>query len=597
MRSGAPVYLDYAATTPVDPAVLHAMMQCLGVDGTFANPSSAHDPGRAAAARIEEARARVAALIGAQPQQIVFTSGATESNNLAVLGIARANADRGRHIVTSRIEHKAVLDPCKRLEKEGFHVSYVTPDGAGRIDPLAIQAALRPDTVLVSIMHVNNEIGVIEDIAAIGAICRAAGVAFHTDAAQSAGRIAVDVRSLPVDLLSLTSHKIYGPKGIGALYLGRGMRALVQPQSYGGGQEGGLRPGTLPTHQIVGFGVAAEQAAARWRADHERLTRLRDRLWSGLERLGGVHLNGAAAARVPHILNVSFEEVEGESLITALSALAVSTGSACSSATGDPSYVLRALGRNTRLAESSLRFSLGRFTASEEIDYAIEEVGRQVARLRAVSPRAHGGSGRGPGRGSELESGGPCLGPGGPGPGLGPDPRGPGPVSRAGDLDSEAGVLIENLAALPAVSGVDDAGADLERLFQELPAGGVIPDSAGIVLRGEAGGPAEEAWVRFHLLVEGDIVKDARFEARGCPHTLATAAWLASGMPGRTREEALRSGARAWVQALKVPVEKLGRLLVIEDALRASLQSGRREAPRSSGPGRAHQDSHGNLPH
>ncbi len=552
-----PVYLDCAATTPVDPAVAHAMVQCLGADGAFANPSSAHAPGRAAAARIEQARAQVAELIGAQPQEIVFTSGATESNNLALLGVARANADRGRHIVTSRIEHKAVLDPCKRLEKEGFRVSYVVPDGSGAIDPAAVRAALRGDTILVSIMHVNNEIGAIEDIAAIGAICRDAGVGFHTDAAQSIGRMAVDVQRLPVDLLSLTAHKIYGPKGIGALYLRRGARALVQPQTYGGGQEGGLRPGTLPTHQIVGFGVAAELAAARREADHERLVALRDRLWEGIERLGGVHLNGARASRVPHILNVSFEGVEGESLFTTLRGLAVSTGSACSSAAGDPSYVLRALGRSTRLAESSLRFSLGRFTTAEEIEFAVEEVCREVARLRAISPGAH---------------------------------PWPGSVQGASGLDSDAAVLIET-------RGVDSGGADVERLFRELPAGGVIPDSAGTVLHGEAGGPAEEVWVRFHLLVDGDSVKDARFEARGCPHTLATAAWLAAGMPGRRLEEALRSGARAWARELKVPVEKLGRLLVIEDALRASLRSGPPAAHRNIGPGRVPRDSHGNLSH
>ncbi|MGB6452704.1 MAG: aminotransferase class V-fold PLP-dependent enzyme, partial [Steroidobacteraceae bacterium] len=381
-----PVYLDYAATTPVDPAVAQAMMQCLGAGGAFANPSSIHGPGRAAAALIEQARAQVAALIGAEPQEIVFTSGATESNNLAVLGVARANADRGRHIVTSRIEHKALLDPCKRLEKEGFRITYLAPDGSGRIDPAAVRGALRRDTLLVSIMHVNNELGVIEDIAEIGAICRAEGIAFHTDAAQSVGRIEVDVGRLPIDFLSLTSHKIYGPKGVGALYLRRGARALLQPQSFGGGQEGGLRPGTLPTHQIVGFGVAAEQAAAHRQADHPRMAALRDRLWAGIERSGGVHLNGEAAPRVPHILNVSFDDVEGESLVMALSSLAVSTGSACSSAMGDPSYVLRALGRSTRLAESSLRFSLGRFTTADEIDYAAEEVRRQVARLRGVSP-------------------------------------------------------------------------------------------------------------------------------------------------------------------------------------------------------------------
>jgi cysteine desulfurase len=536
-----PVYLDYAATTPVDPAVAQAMMQCLGAGGAFANPSSVHGPGRAAAALIEQARAQVAALIGAEPQEIVFTSGATESNNLAVLGVARANADRGRHIVTSRIEHKALLDPCRRLEKEGSRITYLAPDRSGRIDPAAVRDALRRDTQLVSIMHVNNEIGVIEDIAEIGAICRAEGIAFHTDAAQSVGRIEVDVGDLPIDFLSLTSHKIYGPKGVGALYVRRGARALLQPQSFGGGQEGGLRPGTLPTHQIVGFGVAAEQAAAQRQADHPRMGVLRDRLWAGIERLGGVHLNGEAAPRVPHILNVSFEDVEGESLIMALSSLAVSTGAACSSATGDPSYVLRALGRSTRLAESSLRFSLGRFTTADEIDHAAEEVRRQVARLRGASP----GEGR---------------------------------------LDSPAGGLMEGsavVAGLGAAPAGDSCGTDVERLFRELPAGGAIPDSAGTVLRGEAGGPAEEVWVRFHLLVEGDIVKDARFEARGCPHTLATAAWLASGMPGRRCDDALRSGPRAWARALGVPVEKLGRLLVIEDALRASLRSG---------PGRGHHE-------
>ncbi len=585
-----PVYLDYAATTPVDPAVAQAMMQCLGEDGAFANPSSAHGPGRAAAARIERARAQVAALIGAEPQEIVLTSGATESSNLAVLGVARANADRGRHIVTSRIEHKAVLDPCKRLEREGFSVSYVAPEGSGCIDPAAIAAALRPDTVLVSIMHVNNEIGVIEDIEAIGAICRAAGIAFHTDAAQSAGRIAVDVRRLPVDLLSLTAHKIYGPKGVGALFLRRGARPLVQPQSFGGGQEGGLRPGTLPTHQIVGFGVAAELAAARRQADHARLEALRDRLWAGIEGVGGVHLNGAAAPRVPHILNVSFDDVEGESLIAALSALAVSTGSACSSASGDPSYVLRALGRNTRLAESSLRFSLGRLTSAGEIDYAVEEVRRQVARLRAISPGAAAGAA--PVAAAVPRTDRIALRTGeATGPAEEIAPRAEEIVPPAESLDSGGGVLIQKAVRDTGGGPGSPYGAEVERLFRELPGGGTLPDSAGTVLRGEAGGPAEEVWVRFHALVEGDIVKDARFEARGCPHTLAAAAWLASGLPGRRCGDALRSGPRAWARALSVPIEKLGRLLVVEDALRACLQSEPRPAHRNGGPGRAHRDS------
>lgn len=524
-----PVYLDHAATTPVDPAVARAMAECLTAEGAFANPSSTHAPGRAAAALVERARARVAALIGAQPQEVVFTSGATESNNLAVLGVAGAHPGRGGHIVTSRMEHKSVLDPCKRLEREGFEVTYLPPDDRGVIDPAAVAAALRPDTLLVSIMQVNNEIGVIQDVAAIGAICRARDVAFHADAAQSAGRIPVDVRGLGADFLSVTSHKIYGPKGIGALYVRQGSRALLRPLAFGGGQEGGLRPGTLPTHQIVGFGVAAEEAAVRLGAEDERVAALRDRLWAPLERLGGTCLNGSGAPRVPHILNVSFDGVDGESLVAALDSLAVSTGSACSSASGDPSYVLRALGRSTRLAEASLRFSLGRWTTAAEIDYAAAEVCRQVVRLRSVSP------------GSAL-----------------PRPAGAGAASAGSE----------------ASAGAARWGADVDRLFRELPGGGPFPDDAGIVLHGEAGGPDGEVWVRFHLLMEGDTVKDARFEARGCPHTLATAAWLAAGMAGRRRGELPSGDPQQWARTLEVPIEKLGRLLVIEDAIRASLQNG-----------------------
>ena len=292
------VYLDYAATTPVDPAV--APDGCLpDGEGDFGNASSTHVFGRRAAARVETARAQVAALIGAEPDEITFTSGATESNNLAVLGVARANADRGRHIVTSRIEHKAVLDPCKRLEREGFTVTYLTPDRQGRIDPEIVRAALRPDTVLVSIMYVNNEIGVMQDVGAIGALCRDRGVAFHTDAAQAVGKIPVDVRNLPVDFLSFTAHKIYGPKGVGALYARRASRPLLQPVSFGGGQERGLRPGTLATHQIVGLGVACELAARLVGEEQPRLTALRERLWNGLAGLGGMHLNGAGCRPDP----------------------------------------------------------------------------------------------------------------------------------------------------------------------------------------------------------------------------------------------------------------------------------------------------------
>ncbi len=481
---GVPIYLDYAATTPVDPAVATAMFACLTEGGDFGNASSAtHVFGRRAAARVETARAQVAALIGAELDEITFTSGATESNNLAILGVARANAHRGRHVITTRIEHKAVLDPCKRLERDGFAVTYLTPDRQGRIDPEAVRAALRPDTVLVSVMYVNNEIGVINDVGAIGALCRDRGVAFHTDAAQAAGKIPIDVRTLPVDFLSFNAHKIYGPKGIGALYTRRASRPLLQPVLFGGGQERGLRPGTLPTHQIVGFGIACELAAAGLGAERARMTALRERLWGGLAGLGGTHLNGSEALRGPSILSVSFEGVEGESLVTGLADLAVSTGSACNSASGDPSYVLRALGRDTQLAQSSLRFSVGRFTTVADVDSAVEAVRREVMRLRALSPASE--------------------------------------------------------------------------------------TALGDEVTAEAGAPTQETWVRFHLTVEAGIVKAARFKAYGCPHTLAVVEGLIRRLPGRTRGDGLPGTPAAWAEELSVPVEKLGRLLVVEDALLA----------------------------
>jgi cysteine desulfurase len=530
------VYLDYAATTPVDPAVAHAMAQCLTVEGTFANPSSvAHAPGRKAAALIETARSQVAALLGAEPEEIVFTSGATESNNLAVLGVARANGDRGRHIVTSRIEHKAVLDPCKRLEREGFEVTYVTPDTSGRIAPDTVRAALRAETVLVSIMHVNNEIGVVQDIARIGAACREHGVPFHTDAAQSVGRVPLTVRESAVDLLSLTAHKIYGPKGIGALYVRGGARPLIEPLTFGGGQERGLRPGTLATHQIVGFGLACELAARERHTENERLTGLRERLWHALESLGGTHLNGAAAERVGHLLNVSFEGVEGESLVTGLSPLALSTGAACNSASGEPSYVLRALGRHSRLAESSLRFSLGRFTTAEDVDFAAEVVRAEVQRLRSAAPTLEAAS-----------------------------PRASGAAPARGGAPPKS---VE-----PGGPPNDVLSPQVRQLFETLPGVGTLPEGAGTVLRGEAGGPGEEAWVRFHLLVKGAIVTAARFQALGCPHTLATAAWLTGRLPGRRRGDLVPGEPSDWARTLGVPVEKLGRLLTVEDALRSTLE-------------------------
>jgi cysteine desulfurase len=381
-----PVYLDYAATSPADPRVAAAMSECLTRDGVFGNPSSMHQHGRLARERVEHARAQAAALINSPPQQLVWTSGATESNNLAILGSARAAATRGRHLVTARTEHKSVLDPCRRLEHEGFQVTYLDTDREGLIAPQRVREALREDTVLVSIMHANNEIGVLQDIEAIAAICRERAVPLHVDAAQSAGKVALDVERLQCDLLSFTAHKLYGPKGIGALYFAPARRASLQPLMFGGGHERGLRSGTLAVHQIVGFGLACELAAAAWRADAEHCERLRARLWQGLAAIEGVLLNGHATQRVSGILNVSFTGIEGESLLMGLTELSVSTGSACSSDSDEPSYVLRALGRDTELAQSSLRFSLGRYSGEQDIDLAIAAVTREVRRLRAVAP-------------------------------------------------------------------------------------------------------------------------------------------------------------------------------------------------------------------
>ncbi len=383
------IYMDNAATTPVDPLVAAAMCECLTADGCFANPSSTgHAPGNEARARVEKARAQVAKLIGAESAAIVWTSGATESDNLAIFGVARAQRERGKHIVTARTEHKAVLDPCKQLEKEGFEVTYLKPGEDGIVTPEAVAAALRPDTLLVSLMHANNEIGVIQDVGAVGRICRERSVLLHVDAAQSAGKTRIDVGEQCIDLLSLTAHKIYGPKGIGALYVRRQPRPLMLPLIFGGGQEGGLRSGTLATHQIVGMGLAYEIAARDLETDAQRLGALRSRLWAGLMKLGSVHLNGHPEKRVAGVLNVSFEGVEGESLLFSLPGLAVSTGSACTSASQEASYVLRALGRSDQLAQSSLRFSLGRFSTGADVDYAITAVTEAVQRLRGLAPAA-----------------------------------------------------------------------------------------------------------------------------------------------------------------------------------------------------------------
>jgi cysteine desulfurase len=385
MSEPLPVYLDYAATTPCDPRVAAVMQECLTRDGLFGNPASMHLYGQRARARVERARVQAAALIHAPAPQIVWTSGATESNNLAVLGTARAMFKQGRHLVTVRTEHKSVLDPCKRLEHEGFQVTYLTPDRDGLIGVQQVRDALRGDTVLVSVMHANNEIGVLQPIEAIAELCHARGVPLHVDASQSAGKVEIDVTRLKCDLLSWTAHKLYGPKGVGALYFSSGRQASLQPLIFGGGHERGLRSGTLPVHQIVGFGAACELAAAELTRDAAHCVRLREDLWAALSRVPGALLNGHPSARVGGILNVSFPGVEGESLLMGLTELAVSTGSACNSDSDEPSYVLRALGRDTELAQSSLRFGIGRFSTDEDIAIAARAVAREVQRLRAAA--------------------------------------------------------------------------------------------------------------------------------------------------------------------------------------------------------------------
>jgi cysteine desulfurase len=387
MTMSTPIYLDYAATTPVDPRVAAAMCESLGAAGPHGNPSSLHHEfGRRARAQIETARAQVAALIGATADTIVWTSGATEAINLALFGVGRCSAERPRHLISTRTEHKAALDPLAQLEREGIEVTYLKPDAQGLIHPEQVREALRPHTALVSLMHVNNEIGVVQDIGAVGAICRERGVLLHVDAAQSAGKLPIDVVTQGIDLLSLTAHKSYGPKGVGALYVRRKPPLGLKPLMYGGGQEQGLRSGTLATHQIIGMGCAYELAAREHAADATRIAALRDRLWAGIAALGEVELNGHPQARVAGILNVAFHGVEGESLQFALRELAVSSGAACSSGRGDASYVLRALGRSDQLAQSSLRFSLGRFTTEAEVDAAIAVLGREIPRLRALAP-------------------------------------------------------------------------------------------------------------------------------------------------------------------------------------------------------------------
>ena len=383
----APIYFDYAATTPVDPRVAQKMSECLMAEGNFGNPASrSHKFGWEAEEAVELARQQVADLLHCDPREIVWTSGATESDNLAIKGIAQFYKTRGRHIVTSKIEHKAVLDPCRHLEKEGFEVTYLEPGDDGLITPQQVADAIREDTTLVSIMHVNNEIGVVNNIAGIGEICREAKVFFHVDAAQSAGKMPIDLSQLKVDLMSLSAHKMYGPKGVGVLFVRRKPRVRLEAQIHGGGHERGMRSGTLATHQLVGMGEACRIADAEMQEESTRILNLRERLWDGLCEMEEVYANGDLNARIPGIINMSFNFVEGESLIMSLPELAVSSGSACTSASLEPSYVLRALGMNDELAHSSLRFSIGRFTTEADVDQAIDQVRQAVEKLRELSP-------------------------------------------------------------------------------------------------------------------------------------------------------------------------------------------------------------------
>ena len=383
--SSRPIYFDYSATTPVDPRVVDKMIPWLYEN--FGNPASnSHVYGWDAEEAVELARAQVAALVNADPREIIWTSGATESNNLALKGAAASCAGRGKHIVTVKTEHKAVLDTCRELERQGYEVTYLQVADNGLIDLGDFKAALRPDTILVSVMLVNNEIGVVQDIAAIGEICRDKGIVFHVDAAQATGKVAIDLQSLKVDLMSFSAHKTYGPKGIGALYVGRKPRTRLEAQIHGGGHERGFRSGTLASHQIVGMGEAFQIARLEMQSENDRIRILRDRLWEGLSRIPDVYLNGDATQRVAHNLNVSFDYIEGESLIMALKELAVSSGSACTSASLEPSYVLRALGRNDQLAHSSIRFTLGRYTTPADVDFAVDLLTTRVARLREMSP-------------------------------------------------------------------------------------------------------------------------------------------------------------------------------------------------------------------
>ena len=526
------IYLDYAATTPVDPRVAAVMSACLASPEAQGNPASAtHGLGLAAHDRVEAARAEVAALIGAAPAEVIFTSGATEANNLALAGVARAAGrlkDPRTHIVSARTEHKSVLDVLKQLEREGFSVTLVEPDETGRVPPEAIETAMKPGTLLVSLMLANNETGVFNDVAAVAALAAARGVLVHTDASQAVGKLPVDVRQLGVDFLSLTAHKFYGPKGVGALYVREAARPHIAPLQLGGGHERGLRSGTLPTHQVVGFGAAAALARTQGERDAAHARDLANRLRRELESIPGVRFNDRHPEGVPGLVNASFEGVEGESLVTGLPEIAVSTGSACSSATREASYVLRALGRSAELAQSSLRLSLGRFTSVEDVDLAATAIRSEVTRLRILAGQAAGE-----------------------------------PASR---IDKDSTLATGNTLLGRALNALARQYFLAPPRPPEFPDG---PPTAGI-LQGRAGVEAEGVRVFFELKIADRTVKSARFSAYGCPHTVAVSAWLCEILEG-ARIDAVQPGTPAdWARKFAVPTEKLGRLLIVEDALRAA---------------------------
>lgn len=529
-----PIYLDYSATTPVDPRVAEKMMQFMTMDGTFGNPASrSHRFGWQAEEAVDIARNQIADLVGADPREIVFTSGATESDNLAIKGAANFYQKKGKHIITSKTEHKAVLDTCRQLEREGFEVTYLAPQRNGIIDLKELEAAMRDDTILVSIMHVNNEIGVVQDIAAIGEMCRARGIIYHVDATQSVGKLPIDLSQLKVDLMSFSGHKIYGPKGIGALYVRRKPRVRIEAQMHGGGHERGMRSGTLPVHQIVGMGEAYRIAKEEMATEMERLRGLRNRLWNGIKDIEEVYLNGDLEHGAPNILNVSFNYVEGESLIMALKDLAVSSGSACTSASLEPSYVLRALGLNDELAHSSIRFSLGRFTTEEEIDYTIELVRKSIGRLRDLSPLWEMYK-----QGVDLNS-----------------------IEWAHHQSvSESGEFI-----MAYSEKVIDHYENPRNV-------GSFDNNDENVGSGMVGAPACGDVMKLQIKVNDEgIIEDARFKTYGCGSAIASSSLVTEWVKGKSLDEAQAIKNTDIAEELELPPVKIHCSILAEDAIKAAI--------------------------